>query len=346
MPTSVLLAVLAAAGLLALAPALTRRYDVPERVAAERATSTARVLSRRRRRRTVPRSRPVNPPRVRLRPVSTAGRSGVGGRSASAGRSFGAGRSASGRGSGGRSGVWSSAPRQSSASRRARRYTFPRRPRPGPTALHRRRRVFVALVVLNLVELAGVFLVGPGFWIGFSVSFTVLLADLVYLRRRAVLSARRGRAVRRRQAWIAAQQAAVRREHDAGRRERLVAFAGAWPPAPRPATPPRATPYTERYTGHVRALPLVPSAAILAICAVRSPSARISPVTVASGSVRGPVGWLLALSTVWGQRPGSAPVRIEGSGFELSSLQVRGHLHPSEVAFRSCAQSTAASRVR
>ena len=63
MPTSVLLAVLAAAGLLALAPALTRRYDATERLAAERATSTARVLSRRRRRRTVPGRRPINPPR-------------------------------------------------------------------------------------------------------------------------------------------------------------------------------------------------------------------------------------------------------------------------------------------
>ena len=63
MPTSVLLAVLAAAGLLALAPALIRRYDATERLAAERATSTARVLSRRRRRRTVPGRRPINPPR-------------------------------------------------------------------------------------------------------------------------------------------------------------------------------------------------------------------------------------------------------------------------------------------
>jgi len=33
-PTSVLLAVLAAAGLLALAPALVRRYDATERLAA------------------------------------------------------------------------------------------------------------------------------------------------------------------------------------------------------------------------------------------------------------------------------------------------------------------------
>ena len=63
MPTSVLLAVLAAAGLVALAPALTRRYDASERVAAERATTTARVIARRRRRRTVPGRDPVNPPR-------------------------------------------------------------------------------------------------------------------------------------------------------------------------------------------------------------------------------------------------------------------------------------------
>lgn len=63
MPTSVLLAVLAAAGLLALAPALVRRYDATERLVAERAQSTARVLQRRRRRRTVPGRRPVHLPR-------------------------------------------------------------------------------------------------------------------------------------------------------------------------------------------------------------------------------------------------------------------------------------------
>ncbi|MGA8114451.1 MAG: hypothetical protein WCA46_12360, partial [Actinocatenispora sp.] len=63
MPTSVLLAVLAAAGLLALAPALVRRYDATERQVAEREWSTARVLTRRRRQRTMPGRRPVNPPR-------------------------------------------------------------------------------------------------------------------------------------------------------------------------------------------------------------------------------------------------------------------------------------------
>src|SRR5689334_13163139 len=63
-PTSVLLAVLTAAGLLALAPALVRRYDATERLVAERALSTARVLSRTRRSRTVPGRLPVNPPRA------------------------------------------------------------------------------------------------------------------------------------------------------------------------------------------------------------------------------------------------------------------------------------------
>src|SRR6187551_692226 len=71
-PTSVLLAVLAAAGLLALAPALVRRYDATERLAAERASSTARVLQRRRRRRTVPGRRPINPGRLVSVTVSPA----------------------------------------------------------------------------------------------------------------------------------------------------------------------------------------------------------------------------------------------------------------------------------
>lgn len=46
MPTSVLLAILAGAGLLALAPALVRRYDADERIAADRENSRARVLER------------------------------------------------------------------------------------------------------------------------------------------------------------------------------------------------------------------------------------------------------------------------------------------------------------
>jgi len=90
------------------------------------------------------------------------------------------------------------------------------------TALHRRRRVFLALVLLNAVELAGVFLVGPGFWNGFSVSFVVLLADLAYLRRRAVATQRHQRVVRQREAWVAREQAAVRREHSRRAAERAA----------------------------------------------------------------------------------------------------------------------------
>ena len=185
MPTSVLLAVLAAAGLLALAPALTRRHDSTERLAAERATSTARVLSRRRRRRTVPGPRPINPPRfVAMYRGGSAYRGGQGGlvrpydtlpglRDASGVRDASV---AEGR-----------RPGEVRAYPGTGRREQNRRP---ITALQRRRRVFLALVLLNLVELAGVVLVGPGFWIGFAVTFALLLADLAYLRHRAVVTER------------------------------------------------------------------------------------------------------------------------------------------------------------
>jgi hypothetical protein len=72
------------------------------------------------------------------------------------------------------------------------------------------------------VELTGVFLVGPGFWIGFSVSFVVLVADLVYLRRHAVAAARRRHARRSRLAWVAAEQAVIRREQERRAEQRLA----------------------------------------------------------------------------------------------------------------------------
>ena len=249
MPTSVLLAVLAAAGLLALAPALTRRYDATERVAAERATSTARVLTRRRRRRTVPGPRPINGPRFVGRVWEAAASDPAVSVPESAALAPGSAASAKivatspklaprGRSKGTTSAKLSRSPRRSSGrSRRSRPLT----------ALQRRRRVFFALVLLNLVELAGVFLVGPGFWIGFSVSFAVLVADLVYLRRRAVGAARRRRTIARRAAWVAAEQAAVRREHARRAAERQTQL--------RLATAERlearrraASPYVERYT--------------------------------------------------------------------------------------------------
>ena len=168
MPTSVLLAVLAAAGLLALAPALVRRYDATERLIAERALSTARVLSRSRRARTTPGRQPVNPPswlvaeQPRLRLVDEDFRP---------------------------------AARQ--------------RPRHRPS-VYRRRRVLSALALLNLVQLIGVVLVSPGFWISFTVTAAMLVLYLGHLRGQALRMARRRRAEARQAAWLAQQQAQVR----------------------------------------------------------------------------------------------------------------------------------------
>lgn len=191
MPTSVLLAVLAAAGLLALAPALVRRYDATERLVAERAESTARVLRRRRRRRTVPGRRPVNPPRritVSTGSASPALPSPVGSRR--------------------RRGRPGPRPLRAMSVRAPRR----RRRRTHSAAVYRRRRVLLALLLLNLAELGGVVLVGPGFWIGFAVTGTLLAAYVVHLRNRAVVESRLRRVRAREAAWLAARQAEVRRE--------------------------------------------------------------------------------------------------------------------------------------
>ncbi|WDZ86689.1 hypothetical protein PVK37_09975 [Micromonospora cathayae] len=210
-PTSVLLAVLAAAGLLALAPALVRRYDATERLVAERAQSTARVLQRRRRRRTVPGRRPVNPSRtltVTLSPEAT-GTAAAGPAAPSPGRSAAAGSSAD-------------APEDGPGRRRGRLRTVPpaaARPRRRPPkrrqhtpAVYRRRRVLAALLLLNFVELIGVMVAGPGFWISVSVTGTLLVAYMAHLRSRALAERRRRRARAREAAWLAARQAEVRRE--------------------------------------------------------------------------------------------------------------------------------------
>ncbi|MEV1329113.1 hypothetical protein AB0J20_06005 [Micromonospora costi] len=194
-PTSVLLAVLAAAGLLALAPALVRRYDATERLVAERAQSTARVLQRQRRRRTVPGRRPVRPPRSLVVTLSEDKTTGGLSRPVSA-------PPAPAR----RSGRLRSVPPTPT---RARRRPPSRRHTP---AVYRRRRVLAALLLLNGVELIGVIVVGPGFWISFSVTGTLLVAYVVHLRQRAIADQRRRRARAREAAWLAARQAEVRRE--------------------------------------------------------------------------------------------------------------------------------------
>lgn len=62
MPSSVLLALVVAAGVLILMPALAHRYDTALRGQAELRASSMRVLPRERRRRTVPAGGPVRPP--------------------------------------------------------------------------------------------------------------------------------------------------------------------------------------------------------------------------------------------------------------------------------------------
>ncbi|WP_433347094.1 divisome protein SepX/GlpR [Micromonospora sp. CA-111912] len=195
-PTSVLLAVLAAAGLLALAPALVRRYDATERLVAERAQSTARVLQRRRRGRTVPGRRPVNPSRALV--VTLSEDANTGGLSAPVSAPPAAGR---------RRRRLSAVPSAAQSRRRA----APRRRQHTP-AIYRRRRVLAALLLLNFVELIGVVVVGPGFWISFSVTATLLVTYVVHLRKLALVERRRRRAQAREAAWLAARHAEVRRE--------------------------------------------------------------------------------------------------------------------------------------
>ena len=163
MPTSVLLAVLAAAGLLALAPALVRRYDATERLVAERALSSRRGCSTG----AVAADRAGPPSGQSTLLVCPRGRANRWHalrrrlRWSVAGQWSAAGRFAR----------WSRPHPVADPGRRVRRRR-PARRRPMPTALHRRRRVLVALIGLNLVEVAGALLVGPGFWIGFTVSFS------------------------------------------------------------------------------------------------------------------------------------------------------------------------------
>ncbi|MFI5493048.1 hypothetical protein [Actinoplanes sp. NPDC051859] len=198
MPTSVLLAVLAAAGLLALAPALVRRYDATERLAAERASSTARVLQRHRRLRSVPGRRPVNPGRGFLVTTRTLTGDPVPAIPEQVAPVSGA-------------------PVSAPPARRLRvvsaRRPVRRRPvRRQTPAVVRRRRVFAALLLLNLIELVGVLAVGPGFWISFAVTGTLLGVYLVHLRNHAIADRRRRRIEAREAAWLAARQAEVRRE--------------------------------------------------------------------------------------------------------------------------------------
>src|SRR5690606_23481423 len=174
--------------------------------------STARVLPRTRRPRTVPGRRPINP--SRKVPVPTL-------RSASFPVQDGrVGRPGGGRGHDRRERRLSAAPPWSPPRSVPPRWLAPRAAPPArrpprrwsSPGVCRRRRVLAALGLLNVVKLAGVVMVGPGFGVGFAVTGTLPLAYLVHLRGLALADQRRRRAEARRRAWLAAQQALVRRE--------------------------------------------------------------------------------------------------------------------------------------
>jgi len=238
----VLLATLVLSGVLALLPALVRRYDRVERAQAELAASSMRVLPRRRRR-TVPGPAPVRPPTLALRRLAgpVVGRASVPGalvpgdpaddalvRAALARVARLEARRR------GRQALAEAAAAAAATSReerqrvaRARRAAALRRWR-----RYRRRRVLVTLVVLLLLQVAGLALAGPGFLSGLTLSAGGVLLYLVHLRgaaaseRRSAATARR----RRHRARILAREAALA----AGVAEEVEAMVAAWLATPRP----------------------------------------------------------------------------------------------------------------
>lgn len=215
MPTSVLLAVLAGAGLLALAPALVRRYDAAERIAAEREESQARVLDRKTRNNTMPGTTPINGPSAdsasddddedldsepdepesesllasetpMTSPVSSpvepaAEPSAVQPRASSWERS-GARRAASVRLEDARAEPKRHNEEESVASSQLRSWWQ-----------RRYRRVLFVLVGLNVLELIGVIVIGPGFWFGVAVSLALLFMFVRFLRMRVLRETRQRR---------------------------------------------------------------------------------------------------------------------------------------------------------
>lgn len=185
MPTSVLLAVLVGAGLLALAPALVRRYDADERIAADLEDSAAKVLARKPRSRTVPGPAPINPPLAATSPDDGDADDAADADDLQTGESSTSSRRRGWERSGARRGE-----------------SVPLRPVPAaqqdeevPVAAsaqmrawwrRRHRRILYVLIALVLVELAAVVIVGPGFWLGFALSLGLLLAFVRFLRMRVV----------------------------------------------------------------------------------------------------------------------------------------------------------------
>ena len=237
MPASVLVAVLVAAGVLMLLPSLVRRFDQAERADLELRDSSMRVLPRRRRRRTVPGRRPVEPPTAVLeqlvedtRPV---GRAAVPGalrpgapesdaavREALVADALAARAAARAEARAAVTAEGTSPRRSGTAPASDRRRPSVRRGPGRPRAdsawvrrwwRYRRRRVLAALAVLVVGQAVGAVAVGSGFWTALAASGAVLAAYVLHLRGIAAADRRRRERVllRRRRARILAREAAL-----------------------------------------------------------------------------------------------------------------------------------------
>ncbi|MEU6861132.1 hypothetical protein AB0B28_19930 [Glycomyces sp. NPDC046736] len=193
MPASVLLALLAATALLALTPALVRRYDPDERMIADRASSDARVLSREAERS----ARPVS---HRTADLGTPEQGGdedsldalLDSQDVPAqGVSRGWERRGTRLGDSVRleddESLTGEEPQMHEQARlRQLRAEWWRR---------RHRRILYVLIALTVLELAGVAIAGPGFWIGAGLSLVALVGYVYFLRERAKRMRRRPKAM-------------------------------------------------------------------------------------------------------------------------------------------------------
>jgi hypothetical protein len=198
MPASVLLALLAATALLALTPALVRRYDPDERMIADRASSDARVLTRDGHKP----SRPVSHQPVNLDDTGESDNSIddlMEGQDLPAhGNSRGWERRGTRRGDSVRletdQSLTGEDPEMHEQARlRQMRAEWWRR---------RHRRILYVLIALTVLELVGVAIGGPGFWIGAGLSTLALGGYVYFLRDRAK---RLRRAPRRPKAMLTAE---------------------------------------------------------------------------------------------------------------------------------------------
>ncbi|MFG3339423.1 hypothetical protein [Glycomyces sp. NPDC048151] len=207
MPASVLLALLAATALLALTPALVRRYDPDERMIADRASSDARVLDREGHRPTRPTSHDTadlgleahSPDQARDGHSLDELLDGQGLPAQSNSRGWerrGTRRGDSVRLEADESYSGEDPEMHEQARLRQMRAEWWRR---------RHRRILYVLIALTVLELAGVAIAGPGFWIGAGLSAAALGGYVYFLRDRA----KRRRPRRRPKAMITAEP-----EHD------------------------------------------------------------------------------------------------------------------------------------